>query len=140
MVVLPWEESTMKKLVTMVILVLGTMVLAVPAAEADAPRVTLTASAAHRPGQAVVISGKVKGAVRSVRIEQRKAGRWVLMRKAAVRKGAYRVKVKPVATTTVRAVSGSAASKAVTVTTVPVATKSDACGTVLKKADGSTWT
>ncbi|WP_209721002.1 glycoside hydrolase family 16 protein [Marmoricola sp. OAE513] len=137
----------MKYFVALVVGLTGTLVLGAPAQAKG--RVQLNAPAAHHVGSTVVVTGKAKGSVRAVRIEQRRSGRWVLVKKAAVRSGAYKATVKagPVLTV-VRARAAGVASKAVAVkpvtvkppaVTAPTPVATDACGAVLKKADGTAW-
>lgn len=128
----------MQKIYALIIGLVGTFVLAIPA-QAHAAAVSLRVPAAHRVGHAVVITGKVNGSVRSVRIQQRHSGRWLVVGKAAVHAGKYRASLKPSPhSTQVRAAAAGVVSKPVTVAAAPVAT--DACGIVLTKADGTPWT
>src|SRR5689334_13278023 len=124
----------MKVFVAMIVGLAGTLVLGAPA-EART-NVSLTTPSAHHVGTSVVVSGKVRGA-RTVKIEQRRAGRWVVIRKATVRAGSYRVRTNAPARATLRATAAGRVSRSVVVAPVRVAT--DACGTVLKKADGTAW-
>jgi hypothetical protein len=119
-------------------IVLGLAATLVPGVPADAhgARVSLQKPAAHQVGKSLVVSGHVKGAVRTVRIEQRRSGRWVVIRKAAVHHGVYRTTVRTSAhRSQVRASARGAYSRSVTVTAVAT----DACGKVLTKADGTAW-
>jgi len=131
----------MKFFVALLVGMAGTLVLAAPADAAS--KVSLTTPSASHVGKAVVVSGKVKGKAKTVRIEQRRAGRWVLLRKATVRSGKYQVSTNAKASTRLRATAGGKVSPVVVVTApvvakpAPVAT--DACGTVLKKTDGTSW-
>ena len=126
----------MKYVVALVVGLVGTLVLGAPA-EAKGARVTLSTSGTHHVGQPVVVSGKAKGS-RSVRIEQRKAGRWVLVKKAKVRSGAFRTSLRATAKPTlVRAAAAGSVSRTVAVKAAVAAT--DACGTIVKKADGTAW-
>jgi beta-glucanase (GH16 family) len=127
----------MKYVVAVLVGLAGTLVLGVPA-QAHPARVTLNAPAAHHVGQKVVVTGTVKGAVRSVRVERRTAGKWALVRKAKVAHGSYRTSLAAsTQKTQVRVAAAGAVSRAVVVPAVKVAT--DACGTVLKKSDGTAW-
>lgn len=129
----------MKYLVALVVGLAGTLVPGAPA-DAAAARVTLNTPAVHRAGQAVVVTGKVQGAARSVRIEQRKAGRWVVVRKAPVTKGSYRTSLRTgVSKAQVRAAAAGRYSRTVTVAAAKAVVPTDACGPVLKKADGTAW-
>lgn len=128
----------MKYLIALTVGLAGTLVLAAPA-EARHAGVTLSTPSAKHVGKSVVVTGKVRGATK-VRIEQRKSGRWVVLRKAAVKKGAYKVSVTAAARTKLRAKAAGRVSKAVVVAPkVAAAIATDACGTVVKKADGSAW-
>ncbi|MCZ4499185.1 MAG: glycoside hydrolase family 16 protein [Marmoricola sp.] len=128
----------MRYLVALVMGLTGTLV-PVAAAQASTTSVSLTAPATHHAGKPVVVSGKVKGKAQAVRIQQRKAGKWVLVKTAKVTKGAFRTSVSAsAASTQLRASAPGTVSKAVTVTAVP-APATDACGTILKKADGTNW-
>lgn len=129
----------MKYLVALMLALAGTLVPGV-AAEAAAKNVSLTTPSAHHVGKAVVVAGKVQGRAKSVRIEQRKGGRWVVIRKAVVRSGAYKVSTNAPAKATLRATAAGKASKSVVVAPAKAAfVPTDACGTVLKKADGTPW-
>jgi beta-glucanase (GH16 family) len=117
----------------------GTAVLGMPA-EAQAVRgITLHA---QQTGKPVVLTGKVQGRAKSVRIEQRKDGHWVLLRRAVLHDGAYKVSVRAGAKTRLRATAAGRVSRTVIVApvkTVAAKAATDACGTVLKKADGTSW-
>ncbi|MFL6155127.1 MAG: family 16 glycosylhydrolase [Marmoricola sp.] len=140
----------MKKIFALLVILVGTLVLAAPA-EARNDRSVVVAQPSARPvGDRVVLSGHVRGATRTVRIEQRRSGRWALVRRAPVRRGAYAVTVTAARGAQFRAGAAGHYSRAVTVVpaaavvTAPVRTvvpapATDACGTVLKKADGTTW-
>ncbi|MCW2570413.1 MAG: glycoside hydrolase family 16 protein, partial [Frankiales bacterium] len=127
----------MKYLTALVVGIAGTLVLGAPAADAKPAAASAVPAAVHIVGNTVVIAGKVKGHVRAVRIAKRKHGHWVVIRSAAVRHGHYRTTVRP----TSRAVLQVRAAGRVirTVVVSPAAVATDACGTVLKKADGSAW-
>jgi beta-glucanase (GH16 family) len=127
----------MKKIFTLCVAMIATLVLATPAEAHASKRVTLAPLSAHKVGNTVVVTGRVHGLAHSVRIERRKAGHWVLVRKAAVHKGVYKASVKPAASAIqVRAAVAGRVSSTVTVAAVPT---TDACGTLLKKADGTNW-
>ncbi|HEX4190602.1 MAG TPA: glycoside hydrolase family 16 protein [Marmoricola sp.] len=128
----------MKKIVFLVAALLGTLVLAMPAEASASGKVTVLTPTAHQVGKALVVSGKVRGAARSVRIQQRKSGRWAVVRVAKVTKGSYHASLaQSAAVTQVRATAAGAVSKPVTVAATPTA---DACGALIKKADGTYWT
>ncbi|MFL6060188.1 MAG: family 16 glycosylhydrolase [Marmoricola sp.] len=113
----------------------GAVALGAPA-EAASSAVRLARPTAHHVGRSVVMTGKVKGHARKVHIQQRKNGRWVVVRTAAVRHGVYQVSLNAPARTQLRA---SVAGR-VSPTVVVAAAATDACGTVIKKADGTPWT
>ncbi|MCX6398006.1 MAG: glycoside hydrolase family 16 protein [Propionibacteriales bacterium] len=125
----------MKQLVALIVAVAGTLVLAAPAEARSS--VTLSTPSAHRVGKAVVVSGTFHGRAKTVRIEQRKGGRWVVVRKATVRAGAYRARASAPGRATLRVSVPGRVSRSVVVAPTVVAT--DACGTVVKKADGTAW-
>ncbi|RNL61227.1 glycoside hydrolase family 16 protein [Nocardioides marmoriginsengisoli] len=132
----------MKYVIALVVGLAGTLVLSAPA---EAQQVRGLTVAMHHVGKSVVVSGKVKGHARKVRIEQRKSGRWVVVRKVAVRKGAFRVSLRAPARTQLRAAAAGRVSRTVVVkaTAAKVAPAAkvafDGCGPLLRKADGSTW-
>lgn len=127
----------MRYLVALIMGLAGAVVPVV-AAEASVSSVSLSAPATWHAGKSVVVTGKVAGKASSVRIQQRSGATWVVVRTAKVSKGAFRTSVSPTSKTAqLRATTAGKISKVVTLAAVPVPT--DACGTVLKKADGTTW-
>ena len=74
----------MRFVVALVVALTGTAVLGAPAEARGASRVTLTAPGTHVATKAVVLTGKVKGRASAVRIQQKKSGRWVVVRKAVL--------------------------------------------------------
>ena len=76
----------MKKYAVMLALVLtGTIVLVQPSvAEATGARVSVTKPSAVREGAVVAVRGRVKGPVKSVRIQKRVNGKWVTARDSSM--------------------------------------------------------
>ena len=134
----------MKKYAVMLALVLaGTLVLVEPSAAQASTRVTFTKPTAVRDGAVISVRGRVKGPVKSVRIQKRVGGKWVTARWARVWYGFYasRVPASSTTTTTLRTVASTTGS-----TTVRVAARrpaptpsSDSCGVRPAKADGTLW-
>jgi hypothetical protein len=126
----------MKYIIALLVGLTGTMVLGATT-EAQASSITLHAPVAHRVGRSVVITGRVAGAVRTVGIQQRKSGHWVVMRKAAVSAGSYRTTLTSIASSSqIRVTAGGAFSKPVT---VPASLTPDACGRVVMKSYWTAW-
>jgi beta-glucanase (GH16 family) len=116
-------------------------------AEASARRVTLQAPQVRQLGQPVVLQGRVVGTAKKVRIERAVSGRWVLVRRAAVRHGHYTATVRQSTgttryragvlreTTSARTQATYSAARTVQV----VKTQYDACGARPAKSDGTLW-
>lgn len=127
----------MKYVIALIVGLTGTLVLALPAVAQSA---SVPAPSERNAGPVVVISGRVHGKVRTIRIEQLRARRWVLLHKAAVRHGRYAVTVQRTAVVRyLRAGTPGHYSPVVTVPPTGPATSTDACGTVARKADGTAW-
>lgn len=128
----------MKYVIALIVGLTGTMVLGAPAIASSSQRISLTSPTANQSAHSVVVRGRVRGHVRSVTVEQRRGHRWLLLRTARVRNGSYAVTVKRAATTSyVRVGTAGQYSRAVA---VPAVAATDACGTVIYKADGTPWT
>ncbi len=127
----------MRVVMALVTALFGTVVLAAPADAHTVRGITLRTPAAQPAGTAVLLTGRVLGRARAVRIEQRKAGRWVVVRRAAVRSGVYRTRLYAPARSRLRASVDGRVSRTVTVTVSP--TPTDACGPIRKKSDGTSW-
>lgn len=133
----------MKKVVVALVLVLaGTLGLAGVAtgsAEAKgAGRVILNAPSVQQAGKLVVLHGRVVGKATRVRVERKAGGRWVLVRRVAVRHGRFSVSTRqPAGRTSYRAVALGRYSAARVVQVVQ--SSSDGCGIQPVKPDGSLW-
>jgi beta-glucanase (GH16 family) len=134
----------MKYVIAIIVGLTGTLALGAPAEAGPVRSVTLQTSSVHQAGKALVLTGQVRGKARTVRIEQRRSGHWVLLRKALLRRGAYKVSVQAPAHVQLRATAAGRVSRVVVVKApakpvVVAKPATDACGTVLKKADGTAW-
>ncbi len=115
----------------------GTLVLGAPVGAATS-RVTVVSASTSIANGVPVISGRINAAASLVRIEAYRSGRWVLVKKAPVSSRSYRTTLKTLSVATkYRAGVGGRYSR--TVIVAAARPPSDACGTVLKKADGSAW-
>jgi len=128
----------MRSLLALVVSLTGTVVLAAPA-EAGTERVTVVAASASVVGGTPVMSGRINGTSSIVRIESYKSGRWVLVKKVPVYGSAYRTALK-ISTSAIKYRAGVAGRYSRTLTVAGIRPPSDACGTILKKVDGTAWT
>lgn len=120
--------------------VLGGTGLVVPAAPADAAsrwRIEARASS----GSTVVVKGRAPVRAGTVRLQRRKAGRWVTIKRVTVRRHAFRAAAwAPTGRSRWRAVKGHRASRSVVVVVKKNRpTPRDACGPRPMKANGKRW-
>ena len=124
----------MKYFMALVVGTAATLALGMPAQASPTERVSVTTTSLRQLSDVVVLRGRV-------------AGRWLFVRKVAVKHGRYAVRLRRASTTAkfrVGAVDHYAATVTVaarrrTTTPTPPPTSTDACGTVALKADGSAW-
>lgn len=137
-----------KYVIGLLVAVVGTVALTITPAEAGTARwVSLKAPTVRLVGQSVVLTGRVVGKSKVVRIDRRIPGRWVKVRKVAVRNGRYALTIRPATRTThYRAAALTASGSTATYSAVrtvkvvrPKPVSSDACGVRPAKADGSLW-
>lgn len=115
----------------------GTLVLGAPAV-AGTQRVTVVAASATVANGTPVMTGRINGSASLVRVESYRAGRWVLVKKVPVYQRAYRATLKN-STRTIKYRAVAAGKPSRTLTVPGIKPPSDACGPILKKADGSAW-
>ncbi|MFL6108145.1 MAG: family 16 glycosylhydrolase [Marmoricola sp.] len=115
----------------------GTFVLAQPSEARSGSGNSVSTPKAHRDGSGVVVRGRVSGHAKSVKIQKRVGRHWRTISRTKVYRGAYaaRIRTSTRTSTTLRAVTTTAASRTVIVR--PSGT--DSCGTRPVKADGSLW-
>lgn len=127
----------MKFVLTLVLALGGTVALGSPA-EAAQTRVTIVSAYAKHVSSGLVMSGRINGNSKVVRIDRYQGGRWVLVRKVPTYKRAYRT-VLPAVSRWTKFRVGVAGRFSRTVNVAPQKAPRDACGAIKTKADGTPW-
>lgn len=122
--------------VGLVVSLVGALTLGAPA-EAAYTRVTSVSAYAAVVSGKPVMTGRINGTSREVRIEAYRSGRWVLVQKVPAYYRYYRANLR-VASTSIKYRAGVSGVYSRTRTIAGIR-PSDACGTIRTKADGTAW-